>query len=395
MKAKLASAFGVSLLFCATTVGAASITGWDTTNVDVPAANPPDGTTGESVIFDRDPSASGAVTNGKIVYTPPEGVTPGVFVENNAFTFGPASSSATGCIRASAPTTCDGPRQSGKRFKQVATGFGPIDLVFAVDPAGDQDPGGDVDVGYRVFHRLINDNTTDRAARGFKVTLGSGIGDGFTKSSTNDGLQFSTKIAFGQSQVSSFSQYPFGLFGDADTNPNFDLDGFFDGNGRSGFNVVQTEDMISSAGFYGKYQTLFGGWLDQDTVPTGALWDNDNDDTTDALVMAWFDDTMSLWEVRRDVDPIDATKAISLDTPQFFTTFADVQTFLGVASLEQELIEDLANLNLNYGIALDDRFSGSDFTLRVELQVVPLPAGLPLMGAALAGLGFVARRRRG
>ena len=36
-----------------------------------------------------------------------------------------------------------------------------------------------------------------------------------------------------------------------------------------------------------------------------------------------------------------------------------------------------------------------DFTLEQEAAVVPLPAGLPLMLAGLAGLGLLARRRAG
>ena len=36
-----------------------------------------------------------------------------------------------------------------------------------------------------------------------------------------------------------------------------------------------------------------------------------------------------------------------------------------------------------------------DFTLEQESSVVPLPAGLPLMLAGLAGLGLLARRRAG
>jgi len=90
-------------LLVPTAVSAASITGWNTDNVAVPAVPPPPDVTGESVNFDRESTAAGAVTNGKVVYTPPEGVPPGVTVENGAFTFGPASATATGCIRASAP----------------------------------------------------------------------------------------------------------------------------------------------------------------------------------------------------------------------------------------------------------------------------------------------------
>ncbi len=94
------------------------------------------------------------------------------------------------------------------------------------------------------------------------------------------------------------------------------------------------------------------------------------------------------------------------------------------------LIDDLANLNLNYGIALWDAVDFDQFTMRVTatpctippvatasafslvsaahadpvlgedfcvlppVAPVPLPAGLPLIVAALATLGWSARRRR-
>jgi len=397
MKQKFVLAAVSAGLLAPVGVSAQQITDWDQSNVEVPAVNPPDGVTGESVIYDRDPTLPGAVTNGKIVYTPPEGVLPGIEVENGAYSFGPANATPTGCIRASAPTTCDGPRQSGKRFKQVVTGDGPIDLSFNVDPNASQDPNGDPDFGYRVFHRIIND--TDKRLDGFSVSLGTGIGDGFVKSAAGDGLAFSTVDAFGDPQgsglVSESAFYPFGLFGDAATNPNFDLDGFFDGTGRAGFGLAASEDMISSTGFFGKNDDLFGGWLSQAQVPTGALWDNDGSDATDALVMAWFDATNGQWEIRRDVDPNDPTRAVSLASSVFRDTFGEVEDYLGLASqnaLEEDFIEDLANLNLNYGISLDG-FTGTQFTVRVQTSAIPLPAGLPLLATALAIFGILRRRK--
>jgi hypothetical protein len=397
MKQKFVLAAVSAGLLAPVAVSAQQITGWDQSNVEVPAVNPPDGVTGESIIYDRDPTLPGAVTNGKIVYTPPEGVLPGIEVENGAYSFGPAGVSPIGCILASGPSTCDGPRQSGKRFKQVVTGNGPIDLSFNVDPNLSPDPNGDESFGYRVFHRLIN--ATGRLLNGFSVSLGTGIGNNFMKSAAGDGLAFSAVDAFGDPQgpglVSESAFYPFGLYGDAATNPNFDLDGFFDGTGRAGFELAASEDMISSTGFFGKNDDLFGGWLSQSQVPTGALWDNDGDPGTDALVMAWFDSTLGKWEIRRDIDPLDPTKAVSLASSVFRDTFGQVEDYLGLvgaSALEEDFIEDLANLNLNYGISLDG-FTGTQFTVRVQTSPVPLPAGLPLLATALAIFGFLRRRK--
>ncbi|MCB1312513.1 MAG: VPLPA-CTERM sorting domain-containing protein [Sedimentitalea sp.] len=63
-------------------------------------------------------------------------------------------------------------------------------------------------------------------------------------------------------------------------------------------------------------------------------------------------------------------------------------------ALGQDIIEDLANLNLNYAIALGSNFVGTSFTLRVETTPVPLPAAAPLLLAGFGALGFAARRRR-
>lgn len=389
-----------SMFIMPTTVFAVSITGWNTFNVAVPAVNPPDGVQGESVIFDRvPPTAAGAVTDGKIVFTPPEGVLPGITVENGAYTFGPASATPTGCIRASAATTCDGPRMSGKRLKQVATGSGPIDLVFDVDPDGVQDPDGDPDVGYRVYHRLINGTGT--LAQGFALSLGEGVGSDFTRSTAADGLGFSKVGAYGDPSVntqppaivSESAFYPFGLFGDATTNPNFDLGGFFDPTGRAGFNLSATDDMLTSDGFFGAYESLFGGWLSQDQVPDGGFWDNDDDSSTEALLMAWLRPD-GLWEARREVVDLDAGIAGTLETPVTAPTFEGIAATLGLADLLLEGgIEDLANLNVNFSITLAKGFAGDSMTLRSSVAPIPLPATAPLLFAGLGLLCAAARRR--
>ncbi len=82
------------------------------------------------------------------------------------------------------------------------------------------------------------------------------------------------------------SQFPFGLFGDADTNPNFTLDGFFAPE-RTGYEMNFAEDKISTGAFYGPYEDLFGSWMSEETLPEGAFWDFDDDATTDDLLMAW------------------------------------------------------------------------------------------------------------
>ncbi len=60
-------------------VSATTITGWNTDNVSV-GTTPEDGDTGASVVYDSVLPDAGAVTNGQILFTPPEAVSPGVKV---------------------------------------------------------------------------------------------------------------------------------------------------------------------------------------------------------------------------------------------------------------------------------------------------------------------------
>lgn len=366
---------------------AATITAWNTGNVAV-GPTVADGDTGFSVVYDRDPTAAGAVTNGRIAYSAPEANTPGMMADPTPFSS--AGQQKSGCIRASSTTTCDGDFQSGKRFKEQITGFGAIDLVFDVDQQGLQP---DASVGYQVFHRLVN--LTGQRIGEFSIELGFGVGDGFTRSTGSDGLAFSTSFESGPDDAAAFSQFPFGLFGDAATNPNFTLDGFF-ATERSGIALSMGEDVITGSGVTGPYASLFGDWMSQDMAPEGLFWDNDGDPLTDAVLMAWLNSDGE-WEVRRAVDPNDGTQAISI-TENLFQTLEDAKSFLNVdvAFLDTGIIEDLANLNVNYAIALGDQVNFNDFTLRVMTTpaAIPLPMSGPLLLGAIGVMGLVRRRRR-
>lgn len=370
---------------------AATIDSWNTSNVDV--GDPVSGVEAdESVIYDRAYTDPDAVTNGKIVYAAPEANEPGLRVSQTDFS--QSKTDFDGCILASSATDCDGDFQSGKRFKLQATDTGPIDLVFDVTDGGE-------DSVYRVFQRVINE--TGAALSGFTIELGTGVGTAF-KSAAGDGLSFATEVNLGPEKLPSFSQYPFGLFGSLDqANPNpLGLPGFFDTTSRAGFDVVQTEDMIKSTGFYGSYDDLFGNWLSQDDVPLAKLWDYADGDA-DPLVMAW--DTGDGWEVRRGIDPsLDGETGVSefdvfaLAESEWKTFAYDDEAgliaFLSGIPLIQDYIEDLQNLNLNFAIALGSNFTGDSFTLRTTVAPVPLPAGAPLLLAGLGAFALVRRKRR-
>lgn len=366
---------------------AATITGWNLSNVTV-AANPPANETGYSLVHSGDP-ASAPVT-GQIAFTPPEANSPGIKVVNGEFTLGgPGQLTTTGCIMASSGSTCDGEFQSGKRFKEHMTSTDPIDLVFDVDPDGAAEAGS---IGYQVYQRVVN--KTGGTLAGVTVELGFGLGDAFIASTAGDGLGFAPDFPAPPGRdFPVTSQFPFGLFGDATTNPNFTLDGFF-GMERTGFEMTFSEDSIATGAFYGPYEDLFGAWMSEDTLPQGAFWDDDNDATTDDILMAWLTPGGE-WELRRDIDGNDEPESI---LPLLFASLDDVNDYLGIISVV-DLIDDLANLNLNYGIALGELVNFNQFTLRLTatpstVAPVPLPATAPLIIGALGALGWVSRRRK-
>ena len=335
------------------------------------------------------------------MFDPPEAISPGIKVQEESYadTGSGSTLQLDGCLMTSNPgNTCTGEFQSGKRIKQQITGFEPVDLVFDIE-------NDDTESVYQVFGRLIN--VSGQQIDGVTVELGFGVGSDFT-AAAGDQLTFSTAFTAqpNNSGLSSTSQYPFGLFGDADDSKNFLLDGFF-ASDRTGFDLVQTDTMISTAGYYGEYFNMFGAWNSQESVVDGLFWDFDDDAETDNLLMAW-QIGENEWELRRTVgetcevgNPSNCTFGQTLD--DFETgTFDYIVGLLETAAgdqweniFEPGAIEDLANLNLNYAISLGD-IDASSFTLRTTahaVSAVPLPTTAPLLAGGL-GLLLVARRKR-
>ncbi len=353
---------------------AATITGWNLGNVDL-VPHPGEPSLGVSNIYDRDVSGgtAGATSNGRILWT--ASPVPGMTVLNDDADLNPGQS-IPDCIVA-VGANCEGPFQSDKRVKMVATKVGAIDLVF--DTQADSETN-----SYQLFHRLIN--VTPQALTGFKIELGYGVGDAFVASGLGDGLAFDLSVALGPNNVPAFTQFSFGLFGDAAQNPNFDLDGFF-ATERAGFNLDIGEDVIATNGLYGPYRNLFGAaMLNEASVPEGYFWDNDGDALTDPLLMAWFNG--SSWEARRAIDPNDPFGAISIAP----TLVAEGD--LLALGFSRDIIEDLRNLNVNLNIQTDQSFAGSQFTLRFNTAAVPEPASWAMMIAGFGLVGGMARRRR-
>jgi hypothetical protein len=236
---------------------------------------------------------------------------------------------------------------------------------------------------------------TGQSLAGFVVELGSGVGDGFVAAAVGSAVRFSA--AFTAQPTGSGpanTQFPFGLFGDAASNPNFNLDGFFEPE-RTGVEIAFNAASLDGLGFYGPYDSYFTGWISQQDVPMGAFRDADSDPTTDDLLMAW-ETTDGLWEARRAIDAANGAVSLAEADWQTFATYDDLiaTLFPDIADLfSRDVIEDLANLNLNFAIELDRSFSGASFTLRTT--VVPAQVPLPATGLLLvAGVGLLSVLRR-
>jgi hypothetical protein len=367
-----------------------------------------------SVVYQGDPAS--ADTNGRIFYDDVEAFEPGMVAINDAYSSGQGT--FDGCIRASASDQCATGFRTGNRFKLQLTDTGSIDLHFDVptfDPQTyEPDAEGNVPSGsfydgslYQVFGRAVN--LTTQMLDSFVIELGYTVDGVFQRSGANDGLSFAQDLELGPNDVTAFTQYPFGLFGDSSTTKRHNIDGFFDDD-RAGFNLDIGEDVLASDGFYGGdlgYDARFGYWLSQEMAPAGLLWDDDNDEDTDALVMAYLNDD-GMWEALRTIgedggsliatsilnDPLffdDEDAAIS-----YFEQLADNLIEDSSLLLETEdHIEDLANLNLNYGILLSEGFNADQFTLRFTSYAAPAPIPLPASALLLlAGVGTLGAMRR-
>lgn len=386
---------------------AATIESWNLTNIAEGDADldDTDDIGGASVVYDRDVTGGigEAITYGKVTYIAPESNTPGIKIDNDDYE-GAKKQEFDGCIMASSEASCDSDFQSGKRIKQQVTDVGAIDLVFDIASVD-----GETTNLYQVFHRLIN--VSGDMLAGFTVELGTGIGSGFTQSTVGDGLSFAQTVSFGPDDLAAFSQYPFGLFGGDPLNPNpLNLPGFFDTVTRAGFDVDLGEDKMTSTGYYGSYDDLFGNWLSQEDVPNGIFYDFDPGNA-DPLLLAW--DTGTGWDFRRLYDAEGNPVSLFIEPiASQFVAYADLFGFLednfgaldftfidGVLAgdLIAGAIEDLANLNLTFALTIEDRFAmlNNSFTMRVTpIAPIPLPAGAPLLIGALGALALLRRRAR-
>lgn len=389
---------------------AAQITDWNQDNVV--GSGPDSEGTYFSTIYDKAPVDSTASSSGYIKYDLDEGAAPGLKVVNDA-PVGVSGSPVDNCIMAAGSATCNGPFQSGKRFKLDQTGFDPIDLVF--DLSSNSLTEGN-DGLYRVFQKY--GNNTGSVLGGFNIGLGFGIGDDFTSSSADDGLSF---FDFGvdpkESEFSSlFAQ---GLFGTDERRDR--IRGYFSGE-RSGFGLdLVNEDLFQSTGLFGGeygYEALFGDWMSYSMAPDGYFYDDDGDPSTDAILMAHLDGSTGKWIMNRGLDDFGEVETLaSGNEGDQYDSIADVEAALQSQAGDSGLtlaacpevadpgtpclagtdaIEDLAKFNVSYFLdPLDfDSTNQTTFTLRISSAMpvpVPEPGTLVLLATGLVAL--LGRRR--
>lgn len=395
------TAAAVSILLAGHAGAAVVITGWNTGNVAVSTVAP--ATAGESVIYDRVLPNGSARSNGKIVFDGSESDTPGLKVVTDAPVGVPASSGdVSNCVMANSTTTCNGPQQSGKRFKFQRTAHEATDMVFDVDPSGEfTNPANDGT--YKFFQAFGND--TGARLGSFTVSLGSGLGAGFVGSTDADGLSFKQTFDGKPPNNSQFSAYfSNGLFG-----PKDDIHtmlGYFDDE-RAGFGMTfNGEDSFASTGLFGTYRSLFGEMLSYDELPLGYFYDDDGDAATDDVLVAHQYD--GKWIRNRAIDLAGdvLTEFFGHGGEEYASEgdlVADLAAMSGLSECGSvaagtaclagsDFIDDLAKFNLTFFVD-PSGYRGDQFTLRFD-STVPEPSSIALALLALGGVGASARRRK-
>jgi hypothetical protein len=301
----------------------------------------------------------------------------------------------------------------------------PIDLVFnVVDEANALTPNpaglpGDATSNplklrpYQVFSKI--NNYTGKRLAGYKVVVGINTGSAFQSASEAgiaDKLHISLGVGEGYSDGASpapdgsnlleddggLASFSHGLFGPIDK--HFPAVGFFDER-SAGFNVAQkcttaagadatcppdysnpvysnklpaTDTIYSTAVLPSNYNGPvvpagtpgfpWGDWLPYGMEPKGIYWDFDNDPTTDADVVAWWNGSAWVKNYASGFAPVSAEE---------FNAWASDKT-CGTASAPYscyaiDTIEDALNLGINYILKVGDGLPS-----KITVRIIPIVA---------------------
>lgn len=271
---------------------------------------------------------------------------------------------------------CSDPFQSSKRIKLNSNKAGSeVDLVF--DVSGNM---GATNT-YRILEKYLN--VTGFTMSDITIELGFGTSDAFIPAAANIGLDFSDEtgniwivdtVTGDTNSKNLDALFPFGLFGDDDTDPNHDIDGYFDSNNRARFILSANRGIIKSTGISANYKSLVGDFLSKSQVFDGIFYDFDNDEETESATIAHLTD-FGWVSFRSDQFWIDIglpAPSLNLDGSILEST---IDAWLADPLFESGPIEDLANLNLNYHLSVGDisqwptydmNTLSAQFTLRVS-----------------------------
>jgi len=292
------------------------------------------------------------------------------------------------------PKECDDPHQTSKRVKVYSDDLsGPVDLVFGV--VGTDDCA--TDDAYRFF--LKYENLSQQRISSFSLKLGAGYGNSF-EAVTDGKLIFTDRDGAPISSVPDPKDidlaafFAFGLFGDADTNPNHEADGYYDPSARAFFEMTSSTSGTIVAqsvteNFSSLYGKAMGNWIPKELAPWGYFYDIDSDPETDDLLVADWDGhnwvtrllcTSSTFLDMRDASLVEENECRPLPdgTPVLLSSstlgiWADSNIF------SEGRIEDFGNVNVNTHIKVDNRFNGGTFTIRITPTADPNTAA-PWLG---------------
>jgi len=283
------------------------------------------------------------------------------------------------------PTICSSPFQSHKRFKVNMqpsmienideNGSGqPFDLTFNLDT----DDNSTEYRRYQVFSKI--NNYTGKRLDGYKVELLDGNGEKVTVANQiRFSLDLTTKDS-SEDESGYEAVFAHGLWGPLD-NKHFFENGFFEEK-RAGF--VQdgngTQELIGGTETLGSnYEALFGLWLPSIWAPYGIFFDDDNDPSTDAELVAFWgtepgapQGTDPEWHYGKDYDLTDGDQSWAVPTEQQLVAWL-VDPLYTVGK-----IEDTLNLGLNYVVEVGQNSTiGDKFTIRITPHIAPEVAQTP------------------
>ena len=386
---KLATLLGISF-FVASAAQAGVINGWDMSNVTVAPAPYIDGVTYASTLYT---DAGKSASNGAIIWEESDIKVPGMKIVNADDVTGAKCIMTTGYNPYDfTDKMCSDPLQSSKRWKLKGYNGDVLDVYFSTTT-------GTTSI-YGNLSKLTN--ATDGKWKGFRTELGFIVNGQFVKSKGGDGLGFSTtRGAYFTKLTSSDSQkeetlsamFSQGLAGPADK--YHPATGYFDPTSRFSYPLYALEDEIYTGPLSANYANLFGDWNPSEGVPFGYFFDDDANPDTDNVLMANCDGNFVVtdpileagycegqWVTYRSQAGLDANgvpypsdgvkKAIPEDMVAFWQNDALYAT---------GMIDDLANLGLNYYVTIGDNTkwpTPNQFVMRFypvpSETVVPAPA---------------------